>query len=410
MRSSPPTPTEGIAALAQALVRTPSQASVDPLDGVLEVLSDWFAGVRLPIRELRSGDGRTVGLTASVEGLHPGPMLCLDACLDTAPVGDLDSWTCDPFGGEIRDHRLYGRGAADSKTAVALFAHLAVEIAGAGMPAGTLQLLLDGDEHSGGFAGVKTFVERLGMRPDFVAIGYPGNTKLVIGARGFYRAVVVVRGAEGHSGSLRAETGQNAVAKAARLVEILRFSEMPAEPDPEFAAGPRVTVTAIRGGDGFSQIPGRCEVSIDVRLTPHCGADWARALIRSALDRLDEELPTAYPTLAREAESWPAYRLDPALPAVAALQRAAEESLGRPLPTAVAGPSNIGNYFACHGIPATCGFGVTYGGLHGADEWADLTTIDPVYRAYRRAVAEWASGLTSPAAEVTVAAPAGSRS
>lgn len=404
---SPLTPTtEEIVALASALVRTPSQASVDELDGVLSVLTDWFAEVRLPVRELRSGEGRTVGLVATVEGLRPGPVLCLDACLDTAPVGDLDSWTCDPFGGEIRDGRLYGRGAADSKIAVALFARLAVEVARSGLRCGTLHLLLDGDEHSGGFAGVKTFVEDFGVRPDFVAVGYPGNSKLVIGARGFFRVVVVVRGAEAHSGSYRAETGQNAVAKAARLVEILSAAEMPAESDPGFATGPRLTVTGIEGGTGFSQIPGRCEVRIDVRLTPGWGADWARALIRNALERLDRELPTAYRTSAREAESWPAYRLDPELPAVTALRRAAEESLGRPVPTAVAGPSNIGNYLACHGVPATCGFGVTYGGLHGADEWAELATVEPVYRAYRRAVEEWTRAVTPRAADMAVAAQA----
>jgi succinyl-diaminopimelate desuccinylase len=410
LSSSPPAPREEIVALARALVRAPSQASTevsaDSLDGVLRLLSHWLGEASLPVRELEGDDGRTAGLTVTLEGRRPGPVVCLDACLDTAPVGDLASWSVDPFGGEIRDGKLYGRGSADSKIAVSIFVHLARELARAGLPAGTLHVLLDGDEHSGGFAGIKAFVERERIRPDFAAIGYPGNTKLVIGARGFFRAVVVVRGAEAHSGSLRADTGQNAVAKAARLVELLRGVEMPDDAVPGFEAGPRLTVTAIHGGNGFSQIPGRCEVNVDVRLTPGWGADWARALVHGALERLDRELPTAYRSVARETESWPAYRLDPELPPVEVLRRAAEESFGRPVPAAVAGPSNIGNYLACFGIPATCGFGVTYGGLHGADEWVDLATVEPVYRAYRQAVYEWVRTLTRRTTDEALAAVA----
>lgn len=406
MRSSLLPPREGIVALARDLVRAPSQASTDSLDGVLRILSQWFNDADLPARELKSADGRTVGLVATIEGQRPGPVVCLDACLDTAPVGDLGSWSVDPFGGQTRDGKLYGRGAADSKTAVSIFVHLAREVAHAGLPCGTLHVLLDGDEHSGGFAGVKAFVEREGVRPDFAAIGYPGNSKLVIGARGFYRAVVVVRGAEAHSGSLHADTSQNAVAKAARLVELLRGVEMPGETARSFEAGPRLTVTAIHGGSGFSQIPGRCEVNVDIRLTPSWDAGWARALVHDALGRLDRELPTAYRSVASETESWPAYRLDPGLPPVEALRRAAEESFGRPVPAAIAGPSNIGNYLACFGIPATCGFGVTYGGLHGADEWADLSTVEPVYRAYRQAMSEWVRTLTRRTTDEALAAVA----
>ncbi len=404
MRSSVTPPREQIVALTRALVREPSQASTDSLDGVLGVLGRWFEEAGLPVRELRDESGGIAGLVTTVESRRPGPVICLDACLDTAPAGDPDAWSVDPFGGEIRDGKLYGRGVADSKVAVAMFVHLARELSAGGLPAGTLHVLLDGDEHSGGFAGVKSFIEREGIRPDFAAIGYPGNDKLVIGARGFFRAVAIIRGAEGHSGSTRADTSQNAVAKAARLVEMLRATDMPFETSSGFEAGPRLTVTAIHGGSGFSQIPGRCEVNIDIRLTPSWTAAWAKDLVRNALLRLDREQPTAYRSVAREAESWPAYRLDSGSPPIKALRQAAEQNLGRSLQSAVAGPSNIGNYLACFGVPATCGFGVTYGGLHGADEWAELATVEPVYRAYRQAVDEWARTLTQRAPDEVRAA------
>ena len=69
-----------------------------------------------------------------------------------------------------------------------------------------------------------------------------------------------------------------------------------------------------------------------------------------------------------------------------ALRQAAHAERGATLPCVVAGPSNIGNYLASLDVPALCGFGVGYAGIHATDERVDLSTIAPVYRIYERAL------------------------
>ena len=70
----------------------------------------------------------------------------------------------------------------------------------------------------------------------------------------------------------------------------------------------------------------------------------------------------------------------------AALVEGATRAAGRPVPGEVCGPSNIGNYLADRGIPATCGFGVTCEGVHGADERIEIASIPLVWDAYGHAI------------------------
>src|SRR4051794_9405937 len=85
---------------ASALVRTPSQGGIDPYEPVLRLIGDWLD--RNDVRSEWVRDPKTdrlVGVTASVTGETPGPRWVLDACADTASVGDLDAWNFPPFSG-----------------------------------------------------------------------------------------------------------------------------------------------------------------------------------------------------------------------------------------------------------------------------------------------------------------------
>jgi succinyl-diaminopimelate desuccinylase len=275
---------------------------------------------------------------------------------------------------------------------VAIFCHVARAVQEGGLlDRGTLFLLFDGDEHTGRFGGVKAFVEGRGITPSFAAVGYPGHREVVIGARGFYRATVHVSGAAGHSGDPVARPRDNAVLKLGRLVELLATAPLPRETDADFRFGPRLSVTEIAGGGGWSQVPSSAQASVDVRLTPHFGADAARTVIERCLGRLDRHWPSETPSRFEEVATWPCYRLDRRSPWVRILRGCAQDALGRRVSAVVCGPSNIGNYLAAHGVPAVCGFGVAFGNVHAADEFVDLDTIAPVYRAYLDAVVRWAA-------------------
>ncbi|MGW3142546.1 M20 family metallopeptidase [Streptomyces sp. NPDC001139] len=370
--------------LARELIRRPSRGGIDDHGPVLTVLDDWLGARDLPRRRLRDDSGRTVALLVEIAGGRPGPWWTLDACVDTAPYGDEGAWSFPPTAGDVVDGWLRGRGAADSKLAAALFCRIAAEVRErAAELRGGLAVLLDADEHTGRFGGARAYLaDPAAVRPAGVMIGYPGPDEVVVGGRGLWRATLTVHAETGHSGSRRPAPG--AVSRAARLVRLLEEAELP-DAEGEFPLPPRLTVTFCHGGEGYSVVPGRCEVGVDIRTTPGFGAEDAEAVVRAAVAELDARLPGPRPTGVTPVASWPPYRLrEDRQPAAALLEAATCEGLAVRAKTA--GPSNIGNLLAAEGIPATAGFGVHHEGLHGVDERARLTDLPKVHAVYRRAV------------------------
>lgn len=376
---------ESVVGLARDLVRIPSRGGIDPYGPVLDRMAGWLDGHGLPCRRLPGPSGTTVALTSEVTGSRPGPCYVLDACLDTAPFGDENAWTFPPASGEITGGWLHGRGSSDSKAGAAIFAHVAARLRqSADQWAGRVVLLFDVDEHTGAFGGAKAYFEaEAGSRADGVMIGYPGPEHVVTGGRGVLRARMHVHGVAGHSGSSR--TAPSAIAKAAALVSRLHAADLPGPGGEEFPLPARLTVTAITGGEGYSVVPDLCVFNVDVRLTPAFGEKEAMTLLRSAAAEEDAGWPGTQPTYAETVMSWPPFALGEDAPVRAALLSAARAA-GLPATAKVAGPSNIGNYLAGLGIPATAGFGVTYEGLHGTDERIDLRSVVPVQAAYHQAL------------------------
>jgi succinyl-diaminopimelate desuccinylase len=377
-----------VTGLIQQLVRVPSVAGLDAYEPIIDLIDGWLQNHGLAPRRLTSPTGDLLGLACDVPGRHPGPRYVLDACIDTAPLGDEAAWRHPPLAGVIEDGWLYGRGAADSKAAVAIFAYVAARLrAEAGALHGTLTLLYDADEHTGRFGGAKRYFAGPDAPTDVagVMIGYPSLSKVVVGGRGFLRAALTVRGTATHTGSNDPTAESNAVEKAALLVRALRRHRTPALTDPSLGLPAKLTVTAVHGGEGYSIVPDRCEVHVDVRLTPSFGADAARGLLEQLVATVDRRWPTVGPTEIRYEESWPPYRLRASSPVRVALLEAAAHQLGSPPQPKVAGPSNIGCYLASLGIEATAGFGVTYRGLHGTDECIELATISVVQAVYHQA-------------------------
>ncbi|WP_306370169.1 M20 family metallopeptidase [Nocardiopsis sp. CC223A] len=370
--------------LTRDLVRIPTRGGIDPYDDAIDLLTTWLGERDLSPQVLREGTGAPVGVTARVRGGRPGPTWVLDACLDTAPVGDTTAWKYDPFAAVLEDGWLWGRGAADSKSGVAIFSHLAAHLVGdAENLAGDLAVLFDLDEHTGGFGGAKAFFEGPDA-PDQVGgvmIGYPGMDKLVIGGRGVYRVRLHVHGIAGHSGGSRPTP--SAISKAADLVRALEAEPLPEAADG-FAAG-RLTVTAITAGNGFSVVPDLCTLNVDVRTTPTFTNEHAVDLVTDVVAKVDADWADTAPTLIEARTRWPAYALASDAPLRTALLDAARAH-GIPVQAKIAGPSNIGNYLAGLGIPATAGFGAVHEGLHAANERIRVDTVPVVQAVYEDAV------------------------
>jgi succinyl-diaminopimelate desuccinylase len=374
---------DAVVELTGRLVRVPSRGGIDPYGPVLECMSAWLGDHSLACRRMAGPGGATVALTCEVPGGGPGPRFVLDACLDTAPFGDEAAWTYPPTSGQIAGGWLHGRGSADSKAGAAIFAHVAARLRDtAGGFGGSVVLLFDMDEHTGGFGGAKAYFEHAGPA-EGVMIGYPGLDHVVTGGRGVLRARVHVHGVAGHSGSTR--TGAGAITKAAYLIRSLDEAPLPGPPGPEFPLPAKLTVTAISGGEGYSMVPDLCTVNVDIRLTPALDDLAAVALVQEAAASTDAAWPGTPPTDVDVTTRWPPYALPDGSPLRDALLNGATRA-GLAPAAKVAGPSNIGNYLAALGIPATAGFGVDYQGLHGTDERIRLDSIPAVQATYHQAL------------------------
>ncbi|MEZ0261734.1 MAG: M20 family metallopeptidase [Alphaproteobacteria bacterium] len=377
---------KSITAFAQKLVQTPSQGGIDAPDAIVNAAYDFGRALGLPFKKISDAAGKPVALVCEIEGALPGKTWCLNACLDTAPAGDRSTWAHDPFSGDISNGRLHGRGAADSKVAVSIFMHVAQELqAQRDKMQGKLLLIFDADEHTGNFGGIKAALDA-GYKPDGVMIGYPGNDKVVVGSRGFARYEIVLTGKGAHSGA-DAVVQDNALVRLSDLVGTLTVQQPVAAESADFPKPPKLTVTEMHGGDGYSVVPSKAVARVDIRLTPAFNEAAADQHIRDLVAAHDakHDVPAERASTVSRTSSEPPYLTPATSPLRVALREAIEEITGSPVPERVSGPSNIGCFLGKQGIEATSGYGVPSHHCHAPNETADVTAIEPVFKAYKRA-------------------------
>ena len=379
--------------LLAALIATPSQAGANDLAAIVKVLRAWLNenGVAYTLCGTLA---RPLAIVINPPQSAAEEVWVLNACVDTAPVGDLGQWQHAPFAATEKDGWLYGRGSADSKAAVAIFCELArsTKLQAARQRASAkrrVSIVFDCDEHSGGFGGIKAYTREFGF-PAYCAIGYPGIDQIVSGSRGFYRTLLTLRGHMGHSGAEAVPT-ELAADKLQLLLKALADFTRKAEPESaNFPLGPRASVTGLRSGaKTYSVTAAKIECAVDIRLTPQFGPDAARAFIDKTLATVARQAGNAHPSSLSKPNFWPAYKTpdDALLPQL--LRRAAAQVLGAAPPLAISGPSNIGNYMALHGTQVLSGFGVDFKNIHGPDECVRVASIGDVFAVYRAAVREY---------------------
>ena len=192
--------------LLQDLIRC---ASVTPeAAGVLDVLETALTPLGFAVTRLRfEGDGSypvdNLFATRGAGGRH----LLFAGHTDVVPPGDRAGWTRDPFGAEIVDGQIYGRGAADMKSGVAAFvAAVAAAIAEGSADRGRISLAITNDEEADAINGSEkllAWAAAEGHRFDFCIVGEPSATARVgdsikIGRRGSLNGQIAVTGIQGH--------------------------------------------------------------------------------------------------------------------------------------------------------------------------------------------------------------------
>ena len=220
-----------------------------------------------------------VNVVGSRRGSSGGPVVHLNGHFDVVPAGS--GWTVDPFGGVVRDGRIFGRGVCDMKAgiAAAVFAAEAIARAGITLP-GAIEISGTVDEESGGFAGVAhlAHVGRLSSaRTDFVIIPEPLDVdRVCIGHRGVYWSELTTIGRIAHGsmpflGISAIEAMTDVLGAVRRDLQprlARRMTAMPVVPD-----GARHATININGIDGGQPVDGiqtpcvadRCRVVFDRR-------------------------------------------------------------------------------------------------------------------------------------------------
>jgi succinyl-diaminopimelate desuccinylase len=236
-------------------------------------------------------------------GASPRPLVHLNGHMDVVPPGA--GWTVEPFCGEVRDGRLYGRGSSDMKAgfAAAVYAVEAIRRAGLRLEGG-VELSATVDEETGGYAGMARLAQR-GMvhrdRTDYVIIPEPlGVDRICTGHRGVYWFKITARGRTAH-GSMPF-LGQSAIESIAALIEAIRNELAPALAErrtampviPLEARKATININSILGGQGKedSQSPcvaDRCEAVFDRRFLPEEGFESTRDEINQLVERISDE-------------------------------------------------------------------------------------------------------------------------
>ena len=205
---------------------------------------------------------------------------------DVVPVGDEAAWTAAPFGAEIRDGVLYGRGATDMKSGVAAFAAAAVDFVTNTPPDGAVVLAITGDEEGDAVDGTVALLDHMhdtGERMSVCLVGEPTcpstmGEMMKIGRRGSMTAWFTVTGVQGHSAY--PHRAKNPLPAMARLMDRLASHELDRGTD-HFDASTLAVVTIDTGNPATNVIPAQCRSTINIRFNDtHSGAslsDWLRA-------------------------------------------------------------------------------------------------------------------------------------
>ena len=211
--------------------------------------------------------------------------LMYHAHIDTVSPGELDRWSVDPFGGEIIDGHIYGRGAGDDKGSVASQVMALVALARAKATlSGCLKVVVVSDEELGGSNGTRWLHDQGNLKTEALVVGEQTDNQVAIAERVACGIDITIFGKSAH-GAMPWE-GENAVLKAARAITYLHdhlFPILEARTHP-YLPSPTLCVCKIEGGQQWGVVPERCKIETDRRLIPGETREMAMEEIRKVFD------------------------------------------------------------------------------------------------------------------------------
>jgi succinyl-diaminopimelate desuccinylase len=341
-----------------------------------------------------------VSLVSTQRGGHEHPRFVFNGHLDHFPSDDVALWSFPPYGGQVRDGKILGRGSCDMRGGLtaSLFAHLLVHEHRVPI-AGALTLMMVADEETGGALGTgHILATRPELAGDACMIGEPESPDgLRLGEKGKCQFRLVAEGQSRHGGL---GTGDDVIIRVgAALQEARKIIELPDRPPAdllpvidgmgayqrsEYDAGrqwlyrrPSMSAGVIRGGIKVNIVPRRCEVEVDCRLPfgiapEDIKADVERRLAAAGLSDVRFEYMPPLFTASHTA---------PDHPLVAMARANATRAAGREPQLTVTNSATDARYFRPRGVPTVI-FGPRPHGLAAPDEYItvdDLVAVTKVH-------------------------------
>lgn len=370
--------------LAQALIRRPSITPVEA--GALDLIENALTALGFATRRMKFG--LVDNLYARLGAARPN--FCFAGHVDVVPPGE--GWTSDPFAADIRDGTLYGRGAADMKTALAaMVAATDSFLARHGPPIGSISFLLTCDEEGPAVDGSKAMLEALsqeGVVFDHCLVGEPTSEARVgdvikNGRRGSLNVVLTMEGKQGHVAyPHRARNPVTPLIEALAAMKARRLDDGAPGFDPS-----NLEVTSVDvGNPAHNVIPSRASARLNIRFNTNHTAETFLAWIDEIAGGAAARANVAY---ARSISSQSlAFYTDPG-PFTDLLIEAAEETFGARPQLATTGGTSDARYIRLYCPVAE--LGLRNETAHMVDEHVAVDDVRALARCYEAVLVKYFS-------------------
>ncbi len=277
-------------ALTADLIRCPSVTPVE--GGALQLLQQLLSSAGFDCRRVdrngipnlfarwgRRGANRTFGFNGHT---------------DVVPVGDIASWTHDPFGGEIIDGWLWGRGATDMKSGVAAFVAAAIDFVQTTPPDGAVILTITGDEEGVGADGTLALLDDMADRNEAMSVclvGEPTCPEIMgdmmkIGRRGSLTCHFTAHGIQGHSAY--PHRARNPLRALVNLLDCLASHTLDSGTD-HFDASTLAITTIDTGNTATNVIPAKAKATVNIRFNDAHSSESLSGWLQTEAQRVEAE-------------------------------------------------------------------------------------------------------------------------
>ena len=270
------------AALTARLIRCPSVTPVE--GGAISLLAEVLTGAGFDCTRVDRGGIANLYARWGQRGANRS--FGFNGHTDVVPVGDAAAWTHDPFGAEIEDGVMYGRGACDMKSGVAAFVAAAVDFVRTTPPDGAVILAITGDEEAEGKDGTIAILDWMafnGERMTDCLVGEPTcpnemGDMMKIGRRGSMTAHVTATGVQGHSAY--PHRAKNPLSALVRL--LARLDSEPLDRGTQHFDPSTLAITTIDcGNPATNVIPAKATATVNIRFNDTHSGDTLSAWLRS---------------------------------------------------------------------------------------------------------------------------------